>query len=299
MSGQRIAHGCRGRDTGVRAPSGMKNPAKTFAQIGVSRARAGTVRARLWHRKGGVRPRYGRCRRFPARSRRADVRTIPDVTSRVHLSRCLVISSPTRKQRLIIAGGLCTYRPPAIETHRRERRRGPAFRAGRYYPRSAREFATCGGSRAPPRCVPPTRLFKSKQKRVRKGDDTGSRWIQTLSYNSRNGGDTFDTFCRLSTRLSYLFTALPVRRTLLREKSGAPFRLRGCPWKFTTHTRDLTVVARRSPSAVRGVNTRVRILRVKVRTAGRREGDAGPAGGEREARGGATIGDCIAAGWRG
>ena len=42
MSGQRIAHGCRGRDTGVRAPSGMKNPAKTFAQIGVSRARAGT-----------------------------------------------------------------------------------------------------------------------------------------------------------------------------------------------------------------------------------------------------------------
>ena len=132
-----------------------------------------------------------------------------------------------------IAGGLCTYRPPAIETHRRERRRGPAFRAGRYYPRSAREFATCGGSRAPPRCVPPTRLFKSKQKRVRKGDDTGSRWIQTLSYNSRNGGDTFDTFCRLSTRLSYLFTALPVRRTLLREKSGAPFQLRGCPWKFT------------------------------------------------------------------
>ena len=101
-----------------------------------------------------------------------------------------------------------------------------------------------------------------------KGDDTGSRWIQTLSYNSRNGGDTFDTFCRLSTRLSYLFTALPVRRTLLREKSGAPFRLRGCPWKFTTHTRDLTVVARRSPSAVRGVNTRVRILRVTVRTAG-------------------------------
>ena len=133
---------------------------------------------------------------------------------------------------------------------------------------------------------PPTRLFKSKQKRVRKGDDTGSRWIQTLSYNSRNGGDTFDTFCRLSTRLSYLFTALPVRRTLLREKSGAPFRLRGCPWKFTTHTRDLTVVARRSPSAVRGVNTRVRILRVTVRTAGRRAGDAGPAGGEREARGG-------------
>lgn len=168
-----------------------------------ARARAGTVRARLWHRKGGVRPRYGRCRRFPARSRRADVRTIPDVTSRVHLSRCLVISSPTRKQRLIIAGGLCTYRPPAIETHRRERRRGPAFRAGRYYPRSAREFATCGGSRAPPRCVPPTRLFKSKQKRVRKGDDTGSRWIQTLSYNSRNGGTLLTLFadCQLVSRI--------------------------------------------------------------------------------------------------
>lgn len=138
-----------------------------------ARARAGTVRARLWHRKGGVRPRYGRCRRFPARSRRADVRTIPDVTSRVHLSRCLVISSPTRKQRLIIAGGLCTYRPPAIETHRRERRRGPAFRAGRYYPRSAREFATCGGSRAPPRCVPQTRLFKSKGLKER-----GRHWLQ-------------------------------------------------------------------------------------------------------------------------
>ena len=75
--------------------------------------------------------------------------------------------------------------------------------------------------------------------------------------------------------------------------------MRGCPWKFTTHTRDLTVVARRSPSAVRGVNTRVRILRVKVRTAGRRAGDAGPAGGEREARGGNHRGDCIAAGWRG
>ena len=96
MSGQRIAHGCRGRDTGVRAPSGMKNPAKTFAQIGVSRARAGTVRARLWHRKGGVRPRYDRFRRFPARSRRADVRTIPDVTSRGRLSRCLVISVHSR-----------------------------------------------------------------------------------------------------------------------------------------------------------------------------------------------------------
>ena len=183
----------------------MKNPAKTFAQIGVSRARAGTVRARLWHRKGGIRPRYDRFRRFPARSRRADVRTIPDVTSRVHLSRCLVISSPTRKQRLIIAGGLCTYRPPAIETHRRERRRGPAFRAGRYYPRSAREFATCGGSRAPPRCVPPTRLFKSKglKERVRKGDDTGSRWIQTLSYNSRNGGTLLTLFadCQLVSRI--------------------------------------------------------------------------------------------------
>ena len=97
MSGQRIAHGCRGRDTGVRAPSGMKNPAKTFAQIGVSRARAGTLRARLWHRKGGVRPRYDRFRRFPARSRRADVRTIPDVTSRGRLSRCLVISVHLRK----------------------------------------------------------------------------------------------------------------------------------------------------------------------------------------------------------
>ena len=95
----------------------------------------------------------------------------------------------------------------------------------------------------------------------------------------------FDTFCRLSTRLSYLFTALSVRRTFLREKSGAPFQLPGCPWKFTTNTRDLTVVARRSPSAVRGVNTRVRILRVKVRTAGRRAGDAGPAGGG-ERRGG-------------
>ena len=163
MSGQRIAHGCRGRDTGVRAPLGMKNPAKTFAQIGVSRARAGTVRARLWHRKGGIRPRYDRFRRFPARSRRADVRTIPDVTSRGRLSRCLVISVHWK-----IAGGLCTYRPPAIETHRRERRRGPGFSAGRYYPRSAREFATCGGSRAPPRCVPPTRLFKSKPKRVRR-----------------------------------------------------------------------------------------------------------------------------------
>ena len=62
-----------------------------------ARARAGTVRARLWHRKGGVRPRYGRCRRFPARSRRADVRTIPDVTSRGRLSRCLVISVHSRK----------------------------------------------------------------------------------------------------------------------------------------------------------------------------------------------------------
>ena len=230
----------------------MKNPAKTFAQIGVSRARAGTVRARLWHRENGVRPRYDRFRRFPARSRRADVRTIPDVTSRVHLSRCLVISSPTRKQRLIIAGGLCTYRPPAIETHRRERRRGPAFRAGRYYPRSAREFATCGGSRAPPRCVPPTRLFKSKQKRVRKGDDTGSRWIQTLSYNSRNGGDTFDTFCRLSTRLSYLFTALPVRRTLLREKSlGRPFSCRGAlgSLQHTRATSPSSLVARPRPCA--------------------------------------------------
>ena len=198
MSGQRIAHGCRGRDTGVRAPSGMKNPAKTFAQIGVSRARAGTVRARLWHRKGGVRPRYDRFRRFPARSRRADVRTIPDVTSRGRLSRCLVISVHWK-----IAGGLCTYRPPAIETHRRERRRGPGFSAGRYYPRSAREFATCGGSRAPPRCVQTTRLFKSKPKRVRKGDDTGSRWIQTLSYNSRNGGTLLTLFadCQLVSRI--------------------------------------------------------------------------------------------------
>ena len=167
MSGQRIAHWCRGRDTGVRAPSGMKNPAKTLAQIGLPSARAGTVRARLWHRKGGVRPRYDRFRRFPARSRRADVRTIPDVTSRgqsMSMSRYFISNEET----LIIAGGLCTYRPPAIETHRRERRRGPGFSAGRYYPRSAREFATCGGSRAPPRCVPPTRLFESKQKRVRR-----------------------------------------------------------------------------------------------------------------------------------
>lgn len=168
MSGQRIAHGCRGRDTGVRAASGMKNPAKTFAQIGLSRARAGIVRERLWHRKGGLRPRYDRFRRFPARSRRADVRTIPDPHAVSVEMSPLVISSPTRKQRLIIAGGLCTHRPPAIETHRRERRYGPGFSAGRYYPRSAREFATCGGSRAPPRCVPPTRLFESKQKRVRR-----------------------------------------------------------------------------------------------------------------------------------
>ena len=170
MSGQRIAHGCRGRDTGVRAPSGMKNPAKTFAQIGVSRARAGTVRARLWHRKGGVRPRYGRCRRFPARSRRADVRTIPDVTSRGRLSRCLVISVHWK-----IAGGLCTYRPPAIETHRRERRRGPGFSAGRYCPRSAREFATCGGSCAPPRCVP---TDEAVQVKTEEGSEGRRHWLQ-------------------------------------------------------------------------------------------------------------------------
>ena len=263
----------------------MKNPAKTFAQIGLPERAPGRFGRVFGIGKAGSgldtvdaggSPR-DRAALTSARSRTSPHASISVDVSLFHLQ---------RGNRVIIAGGLCTYRPPAIETHRRERRRGSGFSAGRYYPRSAREFATCGGSRAPPRCVPPTRLFKSKQKRVRKGDDTGSRWIQTLSYNSRNGGDTFDTFCRLSTRLSYLFTALPVRRTLLREKSGAPFRLRGCPWKFTTHTRDLTVVARRSPSAVRGVNTRVRILRVKVRTAGRRAGDAGPAGGEREARGG-------------
>ena len=177
----------------------MKNPAKTFAQIGVSRARAGTVRARLWHRKGGVRPRYDRFRRFPARSRRADVRTIPDVTSRGRLSRCLVISVHSRKLL-----GVCarTVLPRSRHTAANDDA-GPGFSAGRYYPRSAREFATCGGSRAPPRCVPPTRLFESKQKRVRKGDDTGSRWIQTLSYNSRNGGTLLTLFadCQLVSRI--------------------------------------------------------------------------------------------------
>lgn len=134
---------------------------------------------------------------------------------------------------LKIAGGLCTHRPHAMETHRRERRYGPGFSAGRYYPRSAREFATCGGSRAPPRCVPPTRLFESKQKRVRKGDDSGSRWIQTLSYNSRNGGTllTFFADCQLASRI-FSPRCLCVARCF-GKNLGAPFQLRGCPWKFT------------------------------------------------------------------
>lgn len=263
----------------------MKNPAKTFAQIGLPERAPGRFGRVFGIGKAGSgldtvdaggSPR-DRAALTSARSRTSPHASISVDVSLFHLQ---------RGNRVIIAGGLCTYRPPAIETHRRERRRGSGFSAGRYYPRSAREFATCGGSRAPPRCVPPTRLFKSKQKRVRKGDDTGSRWIQTLSYNSRNGGTLLTLFadCRLVSRI-FSPRSLCVARCF-GKNLGAPFRLRGCPWKFTTHTRDLTVVARRSPSAVRGVNTRVRILRVTVRTAGRRAGDAGPAGGEREARGG-------------
>ena len=79
----------------------------------------------------------------------------------------------------------------------------------------------------------------SSQKDSKRGGDTGSRWIQTLSYNSRNGGTLLTLFadCRLVSRI-FSPRCLCVARCFGKNLSGAPFQLPGCPWKFTiTHAR--------------------------------------------------------------
>jgi hypothetical protein len=85
---------------------------------------------------------------------------------------------------------------------------------------------------------PPTRLFKSKQKRVRKGDDTGSRWIQTLSYNSRNGGTLLTLFadCQLVSRI-FSPRCLCVARCFGKNLWGA-LSVAGVPLEvYNTHAR--------------------------------------------------------------
>ena len=228
----------------------MKNPAKTFAQIGLPERAPGRFGRVFGIGKAGSgldTVDAGGSPRDRAALTSARSRTSPHASISVDVSLFQFVSNEVE----VIAGDLCTYRPPAIETHRRERRRGPGFSAGRYCPRSAREFATCGGSRAPPRCVPPTRLFKSKQKRVRKGDDTGSRWIQTLSYNSRNGGTLLTLFadCQLVSRI-FSPRCLCVARCF-GKNLGRPFGCVGAlrSLQHTRATSPSSLVARPRPCA--------------------------------------------------
>ena len=98
---------------------------------------------------------------------------------------------------------------------------------------------------------PPTRLFKSKQKRVRKGDDTGSRWIQTLSYNSRNGGTLLTLFadCQLVSRI-FSPRCLCVARCF-GKNLGRPFACVGALGSLqrTRATSPSSLVARPRPCA--------------------------------------------------
>ena len=152
----------------------MKNPAKTFAQIGLPERAPGRFGRVFGIGKAGSgldTVDAGGSPRDRAALTSARSRTSPHAVVSVDVSLFQFVSNEVE----VIAGDLCTYRPPAIETHRRERRRGPGFSAGRYCPRSAREFATCGGSCAPPRCVP---TDEAVQVKTEEGSEGRRHWLQ-------------------------------------------------------------------------------------------------------------------------